>query len=216
MEPKPGPAPRASVVVLREERAPSLPAVSRARTGFAAVLAPVSGAAHTRGVGLRGAGMQIRPMTQEDMQAVSDILCSCYRWLADREGYTPEQVDFLLHQRGSLETVRRESQEQLYFVASLHGAIAGMVSVSGNEVTKLYVRPSHHRRGIGAALLRAAASAIAESGFGVMSLGTTPSTVPFYKSLGMSVARTRRPSGGPFTDRDIVVMTMPLDEHAET
>jgi ribosomal protein S18 acetylase RimI-like enzyme len=159
--------------------------------------------------------MQIRPMHQEDMQAVSDVLCSCYRWLADREGYTPEQVNFLLHQRGSLETVRRESREQLYLVASQHGAIVGMVSVSGSEVTKLYVSPSHHHRGIGAALLRAAASAIAESGFGTMSLGTTPSTVPFYESLGMSIARTRRPSRGPFTDRDVVVMTMALDESAE-
>ena len=155
--------------------------------------------------------MRIRQMKPGDVQAVSDLLRSCYRWLADREGYTSEQVDFLLDKRGSVETVRRESREQLYLVGCIDGAVAGMVSVAGNEVTKLYVTPTRHGHGLGARLLAAAASTVRESGFEEIFLGTTPDTVAFYESAGMSVAGTRRPTRGPFTDREVVIMTMRLD-----
>ena len=150
--------------------------------------------------------VQIRRMESEDTAAVSEVLCSCYRWLAEREGYTPEQVAFLLEKRGSEDTVRTESSEQLYLVACVDGALAGMVSVGGNEVTKLYVEPGRHGRGVGTELFEAAESVIREAGSDRMLLGTTPGTVAFYESMGMTVAGTRRPTGGPFTDRDVVIM----------
>jgi ribosomal protein S18 acetylase RimI-like enzyme len=150
--------------------------------------------------------VEIRRMESEDTAAVSEVLCSCYRWLAKREGYTPAQVAFLLGKRGSEDTVRAESREQLYLVACVDGTLAGMVSVGGKEVTKLYVEPSRHCHGIGTKLLAAAEAAIREAGFDRMLLGTTPGTVPFYESMGMAVAGTRRPTGGPFTDRDVVIM----------
>ncbi len=150
--------------------------------------------------------VQIRRMENEDAAAVSEVLCSCYRWLAERERYTPEQAAFLLQKRGSEETVRAESREELYLVACVDGTLAGMVSVGGSEVTKLYVEPSRHGQGIGSELFAAAESAIREAGSDRMLLGTTPGTVPFYESMGMAVAGRRRPTGGPFTDRDVVIM----------
>ncbi len=158
--------------------------------------------------------MRIGVMDEAETDAVSDVLCACYRWLAPREGYTPEQVGFLLKARGSPETVRRESQEQLYLVAREDGEVVGMTSVAGNQVTKLYVTPSRHRRGIGTGLLSAAEAAIRDAGLGTMCLGTTPGAVAFYERMGMTVAGRRRPRAGPFTDREVVLMEKALARDA--
>ncbi|MFH1501636.1 MAG: GNAT family N-acetyltransferase [Candidatus Eisenbacteria bacterium] len=156
------------------------------------------------------AGVEIRTMREVDREAVSEVLRTCYRWVAEQEGYSAEQLEFLLEERGSLKTVSRESTEQHYVVACIDGTVTGVVSVSGSEVTKLYVEPACHGQGIGSSLMAAAVSTIKAAGFDRVVLGTTPATVPFYQDLGMSVAGTRRPPGGPFTDRDIVIMTLPL------
>jgi ribosomal protein S18 acetylase RimI-like enzyme len=154
--------------------------------------------------------MKIRRMEEKDIDAVSSVLCACYNGLADREGYTPEQVMFLLNRRGSAETVRTESKEELYFVACADATVVGMVSLAEDMVTRLYVAPAWHRQGVGTELFAAAESAIRDAGFERMSLGTTPGAVPFYQTMGMSQAGTRRPRGGPFTDRDVVIMEKAL------
>jgi GNAT superfamily N-acetyltransferase len=154
--------------------------------------------------------MKIRQMKEDEINTVSELLCACYRWLADREGYTPEQLEFLVHKRGSPETVRHESRKQLYLVACIGGAILGMASVSGNEVTKLYVEPGSHGQGIGAGLLAAAETAIRRAGFDRMFLGTMSGAVPFYEAMGMTVSGTKRPSSGPFGDREVVLMAKSL------
>lgn len=161
------------------------------------------------------ASVKIRAMHEEETVAVSELLVVCYRWLADREGYTREQVEFLVHQRGSVETVTRESREQLYLVACVDGGVAGMASVADNQVTKLYVDPARHGQGIGSRLLAAAEVTIRQAGHDRMLLGTTQGTVPFYESRGMTVAGRRRPRAGPFTDRDVVQMEKSLGGSAE-
>ena len=159
--------------------------------------------------------MTIRGMTAADEQAVSDLLCVCYRWIAEPEGYTEEQVGFLLSQRGSLETVRRESREQQYLVACRGESLVGMVAVSGNQITKLYVDPAYHREGIGRALFEAAVAIIAAAGFDRAILGTTPGTVPFYEALGMSVSGHRDHTAGVFSGRRTILMEKALRREAE-
>jgi ribosomal protein S18 acetylase RimI-like enzyme len=149
-------------------------------------------------------------MTADDEQAVSDLLCRCYRWIAEPEGYTEEQVAYLLSERGSLETVRRESREEQYLVACRDGVLLGVVAVSDDVVTKLYVAPEHHGGGMGRTLFDAAVETVRASGFQRVSLGTTPATVPFYEALGMRVAGHKDHVSGVFSGRRTMLMEKSL------
>jgi ribosomal protein S18 acetylase RimI-like enzyme len=130
----------------------------------------------------------IRTMTDKDIPAVSELLCTCYKWLADVEGFPKEFADYLLINRGSVKTIKRESENQRYLVAC-HGAdIVGIVSIKNDEITKLYVDPNRHRQGIGKALFNAAEKYITKDGFKQIILGVLGnSPVPFYKSMGMLI-----------------------------
>ena len=42
----------------------------------------------------------IRKMLEKDVAAVSRINCTCYKWLAEKDNYTKEQLAYLLSERG--------------------------------------------------------------------------------------------------------------------
>jgi GNAT superfamily N-acetyltransferase len=149
-------------------------------------------------------------MEERDVGTVSALLGRCYRWSTDVEGYTSAQVEFLVEERGSEETLRRESGEQRYLVACANGEIRVMVAVDGNEVAKLYVDPDRHGQGIGAALMRAAESVIRDTGFERLTLGTTPGTVPFYEACGLRIAGRRLHEKGVFAGRTTILMEKAL------
>jgi ribosomal protein S18 acetylase RimI-like enzyme len=148
-------------------------------------------------------------MNEDDRAAVSSLLCECYRWLGERERLTADQIEFLVSKRGSLECVTRESRTQLYLVASEEDEIVGMVSVSGNEITKLYVSPACHRKGIGRQLFIEAESAIRDSGHRDLMLGAFPSAVPFYRAMGLSVTGRKPGALGAFS---MIIMTKRLGD----
>ena len=154
--------------------------------------------------------MTIREMREPDQSAVSALLCDCYRWLAGVEGYSAEQVEYLVVERGSLVTVRSESRDQVYLVACEGEIIVGMVAVAGNLIAKLYVAPAYHRRRAGTALLNEAEARVRAAGFDRMNLGTTPSAVGFYEARGMFVAGRKLHSAGVFCGRETVLMEKAL------
>ena len=40
-------------------------------------------------------------MTDKDIPAVSAVVCDCYNWLAQMEGFTAEETTNLIKERGS-------------------------------------------------------------------------------------------------------------------
>ncbi len=131
--------------------------------------------------------MTIRRMIHDDEIAVSRMLSDCYRWLGERGGYTADQTEFLVATRGSVACVARESLTQLYLVACTGEDVCGLVSISGNEITKLFVAPGHHRKRIGTQLFMAAEEAIRTAGYERLTLGAFPTAVAFYRAMGLSV-----------------------------
>ena len=134
-----------------------------------------------------GARVVIRAMQEDDLAAVSGVLCECYRWLGKREKYTPEQIEFLVSKRGSVECVSRESREQHYFVACIEWNVVGIASILENVITKLYVAPACQRKRIGTQLFATAEAVIRSAGYECMTLGAFPTAVEFYKAMGLAV-----------------------------
>ncbi|MFQ5648402.1 MAG: GNAT family N-acetyltransferase [bacterium] len=146
---------------------------------------------------ITGHDITLREMAENDIPRVSEVLCTCYRWLAEREGFSHEELKSLIKMRGSVETVRKESTYELYLVACKDQTIAGMVSVKENEITKLYVDPAHFRQGVGGTLFRAAERNIIENKYSeirLVAIGETP--IPFYEAMGMSVVGYKRGHSG--------------------
>ena len=94
--------------------------------------------------------------------------------------------------------------------AALDGIhLTGMASVSGDQITKLYVRPSVFGQGIGRELYEAAESIIAAGGYTRVRLGAFRSAVPFYRRMGLRTSGHKKATG-PLAGVVITLMEKPL------
>jgi ribosomal protein S18 acetylase RimI-like enzyme len=153
--------------------------------------------------------MCIRQMKEDDIENVSGLLCSCYRWLADIEKYDQTELNFLLTKRGSIESIRRESAIEKYYVATADEVIVGMVSIRDNNITKLYVHPEHHGKGIGKELFATAKNEITKSGFRELNaVAIGESAVPFYENMGMHINDRTKSRAKGFENRVGIIMRM--------
>jgi ribosomal protein S18 acetylase RimI-like enzyme len=153
----------------------------------------------------------IRTMTDKDIPGVGELLCSCYKWLAEIEGFPKEFTDFLLMNRGSIDTIEKESKIQRYLVACHGTDIVGMVSVKNDEITKLYVNPVRHRQGVGKILFNTAEELIAKDGFDQIILGVLgKSALAFYKSMGMVISGRKQSRLDCYPQGEIVLMKKEL------
>lgn len=154
--------------------------------------------------------MQIRPMMDEDVPDVSKLLCDCFRWLAKRESFTAEQLDFLLD-RASQETVRKESRTRTHLVAYENRMIAGLVVVNGDEIARLYVHPRLHRQGIGKMLFETAENLIRQSGFAEANVAAlVDNAFRFYKAMGMTEIGRQVYEPQVFLGRKVILMNKAL------
>lgn len=146
-------------------------------------------------------------MQKNDISMVSKVLCSSYRWLGEKEELPSDLIDFLVKQRGSIETIIRESVTETYLVACDGSLITGIVAVNKNEITKLYIDPKHHRQGIGRLLFSSAEKIITTNGYSNIILGAFGnSPVAFYKSMEMSI--TGRKVSKPGNSSEVIITLM--------
>ena len=149
----------------------------------------------------------IGEMNEAEIPIVSNLLISCYRWLGETESFPREFIEYLIAERGSTETVLRESEDQVYLVAKIGDGIAGMAAIKDNKITKLYVLPEQHHKGIGRSLFEAAEKLIIENGFDVLSLvalGESP--IPFYRAMGMCIAGQKKSTIPSYEGGEVTLM----------
>ncbi len=155
--------------------------------------------------------VEIRSMDPSDIPEVCRILADCFRWVGAREGFTSEQLAFLIDDRSSEETVTRESQKLPHFVALQDGRLAGLLVVSGNEIARLYVDPVWHRRGIGRSLLEHAFTFIREAGHQEARVGAiVDSARTFYQAAGMKPMGQVPWMPEIFGERQVTILTRRL------
>jgi GNAT superfamily N-acetyltransferase len=143
--------------------------------------------------------LSIRPMTETDALPVSTIVVADYRLLAQREGFSREQLDRLLAER-STETIVREGWLRQWdcHVAESGGDVLGALAIEGNDVAELWICPEHQREGIGTALFRHAEHSIRKAGHRTLTLRCAArGAAPFYEAMGMQVVDTLLCPDGP-------------------
>jgi ribosomal protein S18 acetylase RimI-like enzyme len=141
----------------------------------------------------------IRGIEAYDYPEVSRLVCTSFKWGAEREPYSPDQIDHYFTERGSVEAITEQFKEYQTLVAIKKKQIWGMVSIKDNEITKLYVDPEAFRLGIGRRLFEAAEDIIRKSGYPEIFLGSIFETSrPFYEAMGMLQTSEKTITTGPF------------------
>jgi len=141
----------------------------------------------------------VRPMREPDALAVSQIVAADYELLAEREGYSPEQLGRLLSER-STEAYVRDGWLPRWgcYVAESTGEVVGALVIDGCDVGELWVSPRHLRQGVGRALFRKAEEVIAAAGHRHLALCcAAESARPFYEAMGAKVVDTQPCPFGP-------------------
>jgi GNAT superfamily N-acetyltransferase len=141
---------------------------------------------------------------------VTALLEEAYTYLAGKEGLTSEQRVNLIRERGSTEARREQMESDLFFVLEKESILSGVIALSGNEITKLFVHPSEIRAGIGTMLFEIAQRAVGRAGHEALVVGTTGHAIPFYEAMGMEVEERRRATVGPLAGCEITVLKKPL------
>ena len=153
----------------------------------------------------------IHEMRDSDIEEVSRVVCDSFRWSAERDGYTAEQIAAYVSERGSPEALRGQFPLCQWLVACAEDTIVGVAAVKGNEIDKLYVDPRFLRQGIGKRLFQAAEDLIARAGHKEVVLGTAfPASLPFYRAMGMQESGRKIIAIGPFKGRASILLTKPL------
>ncbi len=149
----------------------------------------------------------IRAARQQDAEGISALLCACYAAFAETDGWPANVVDDVVEARGSVLAMSRLLCEESVFVAVAEGQTVGIVSLNGNEVTKLFVAPGRQRHGIGTLLFQQAESFLAARGASSLRLGAAvKSALPFWEKMRMQVTGQRAISCGPCRDMTVTLM----------
>ena len=128
----------------------------------------------------------IRDMKLDDCPEVGRMVCASFRWAAEQEGFSAEEIDQYVQRRGSQEAIRTQLSEHRCWVASIAGRIVGLISTKGNEITRLYVDPSVLGNGVGKRLFEKAERFVAQDGHDeLIAWAVFDSAIPFYEAMGM-------------------------------
>jgi GNAT superfamily N-acetyltransferase len=151
--------------------------------------------------------IEIRKATVQDGQDISRVVCQCYEGFQKSDDWPTSTVVELIKNRGSTDCIRNLIDAEQIFIAVDGNTVKGMISISTNEITKLYVDAKWHGTGIGRQLFRHAERFIQDTGHKSMFLGAAvESPVPFYRKMGMRVLERRLIDCGPCSGMTSIVL----------
>jgi GNAT superfamily N-acetyltransferase len=107
------------------------------------------------------------------------------------------------------EALEAELAGALVLVAVDEAGLVGMGALQGHELVRVYVRPEAQRKGVGRTIVSALQAEARKRGLGTLTVHASPSSVPFYRSIGYQPEErvTSRSGEAEFTH---VRMTKPL------
>ena len=140
----------------------------------------------------------IRTMTEADDEIASRIAAACYRFTAEPDQLTDEQLNGALHQWCTSAYMAVSRAKDIAIVAEIDGEVVGVAATRGDSLMEMFVDLSYHRKGVGGALFRSAEQTVASCGHSVVRVKTTNSALPFYAAMGMRQVQMYAPEAGAF------------------
>lgn len=141
--------------------------------------------------------ISIRSMTLEDVPVVAVLTAECYKFLAEKQGFSSPQLKSLLKERCSEDYIRKLYNEFSHYVAEIKNGIVGVISIKGNGIAGLWILPKYHRQGVGKKLFEKAEQLVAQKGYNLLTVHTTGYAVPFYEVMGMHIVKKEPCEFGP-------------------
>lgn len=136
-------------------------------------------------------GLICRPMTGDDVQAVSALVTAVFRARLAQRCPARGRQEFLFFAQAQ-ELANRVTAGNRVFVAVEGGEIVGMIEVrAGHHIVLLFVAIERQRRGVGRALMEAAFPEFAQGRPLHMTVHAAPGAEPAYRRFGFV------PSGPP-------------------
>ena len=144
--------------------------------------------------------VEVRTMQDDEVAPAQEVIRRSLTWLADREGWSEQQLEVMLTDVASADGIRERRARQQSLVACVEDVVVGVAFVSRNEVSQ----------GVGTALFRAIEEGLRRTGHTELRLKSTATSVPFYQAMGMSV-RERLPWRDQlFSGHELTVMAKRL------
>jgi len=135
--------------------------------------------------------ISIRPFKETDAAAAGVLIADTYRRfnLADfSAGKQEEMLGPFAHARSTdpehRATIASVLQAEMVFVAMDGGELVGILRGRPDKLQSLFVRPDHHREGIGRLLVQAFEQECLQQGSTAVKLMSTLYAVPFYQAQG--------------------------------
>lgn len=155
-------------------------------------------------------------MAREDVAAVSQLVATCYRFLAERQGFSSPQLKRLLTERCSEEWIRKTTALGETYIAESGAGIVGLVGIEGNDIAELWVAPRCHRGGIGRQLFSTVERILRDRRQAVLTVHTTGYAIPFYEAMGAHVVGKRACDCGPLKGWTLTYLEKELKTEANT
>lgn len=126
--------------------------------------------------------MEIHKASEKDIETVKSITHDTIK--AVYPHYYPKgAVDFFLKHHCRENIIRDIKSGIVYLIAGENGDIAGTVTVPENSITRLFVLPEYHGKGIGGELIRFAEELIAKDHNDIV-IDASFSAKPIYLKKG--------------------------------
>jgi len=154
-------------------------------------------------------------MAPEDILCVSEIVSECYCFLAKKQGFSDNQLQGLLSERGTKQCIAKWFDKYQTFVSEDDSKLLGVLGTEKNDIGELWVLPSHHGRKIGKTLFQKAEQEIAKAGYPKLTVRTTGYAVPFYKAMGAFVVDQRPCAFGPMKGWNMTYLEKPLQTNGD-
>jgi len=156
----------------------------------------------------------VRAMTEADDEIGSSIAAACYRFTAELDGLTEDQVGGAIREWCTPQYMAISRAKDIAIVAELDGEIVGLAATRADSLQEMFVDPRHHRKGIGRALFQSAERTVAESAHPRLRVKTTYSALPFYAAMGMHQVATFKPEAGAFVGKTMFVLEKAIGTHS--
>jgi GNAT superfamily N-acetyltransferase len=131
--------------------------------------------------------VNITAATAADAEAISRVVVRALREVNARD-YPPGIIDAVAA-NFTPEAILEHTARRTVLVAGVAGEIVGTASLDSDRVRSVFVRPDHHGKGIGAALMQKVESLAAAKGLRRLVLSSSITAEGFYRRLGYAAVR---------------------------